>query len=279
MTPTWTQEIIETEMAGAMPLRIYGADTASRAAPVVLHMHGGAFTGGSLESGADVAAVLVAAGAVVVSADYPVGEAHPFPVPLKAAYEALLWSDKAKARIAGKTSRLYVAGAEAGGNLAAALAMMARDQQFPALAGQILISPMLDACLATSSLRLADAGPVGCKWADGWHAYLGSADKAGHPYAAPMTATRLGGLAPALVITSGDDPLRDEALSYARRLRAAGVEADEHVVPAPTGWPCTIDSEDDTACDCIKALAPVIGRFFEQTRAGPAKRQARHADL
>lgn len=276
MTPAWTEETVETQVAGAMPLRIYGSQGAARGAPVVLQLHGGAFTGGSLDSGAEVAEVFVAAGAVVVSADYPFGEAYPFPAPLKAVYEALVWADRAKARLSTKAAKLYVAGAEAGGNLAAALAMMARDQQFPALAGQILISPMLDACLATRSLRQADAGPVGCKWADGWHTYLGSADKAGHPYAAPLTATRLAGLAPALVITAGDDPLRDEALSYARRLRAAGVTAREHVVPPPTGWPCTLDAEE-TACDCVQALAPVIRDFLDDTRAGPAKRPAKQA--
>lgn len=273
MTPAWTEERVETTVAGAMPVRVYGAKGAVRSAPVVLQLHGGAFTGGSLESGAEVAEMLAAAGAVVVSADYPVGPDHPFPDPLKAVYEAMVWADGARARLSGKSSKLYVAGAEAGGNLAAALAMMARDQQFPALSGQILISPMLDANLATCSLRMADAGPVGCKWADGWHAYLGSADKAGHPYAAPLSASRLAGLAPALVITADDDPLRDEALSYARRLREAGVAAREHVVPAPTGWPCTID--EAPACDCIGKLVPVIRAFLDETRAGPAKRPAK----
>ncbi|WP_205666183.1 alpha/beta hydrolase fold domain-containing protein [Aquabacter cavernae] len=273
MTPAWTEERVETTVAGAMPVRVYGASSAGRSAPVVLQLHGGAFTGGSLESGAEVAEMLAAAGAVVVSADYPVGSDHPFPDPLKAVYEAMVWTHEARARLSGKTAKLYVAGAEAGGNLAAALAMMARDQQFPALFGQILISPMLDANLATCSLRMADAGPVGCKWADGWHAYLGSADKAGHPYAAPLSATRLAGLAPALIITADDDPLRDEALSYGRRLGEAGVSVRTHVVPAPTGWPCTIDG--DSQCDCVTALVPVIRAFLDETRAGPAKRPAR----
>lgn len=279
MTTVWTEERVEAAQDGGMPVRVYGAKSASRAAPIVLQLHGGAFTGGSLESGAEVACMLVEAGAVVVSADYPFGEGYPFPHPLKAVYEALLWSFNARARLGAKSSRLYVAGAEAGGNLAAALAMMARDQQAPPLAGQILISPMLDPCLATRSLRMADAGPASCKWAEGWHAYLGSADKASHPYASPSTATRLAGLAPALIITSDDDPLRDEALSYARRLRAAGVAAHEHVVPAPTGWPCSIDYCESQERDCIAALSPVIQTFFDQTRTGPAKRPATHAHI
>ena len=71
------------------------------------------------------------------------------------------------------------------------LALMARDQDTPRLAGQILLSPMLDACLGTCSLREVDAGPVGCHWADGWAQYLGTPDKAAHPYAAPVNASRL----------------------------------------------------------------------------------------
>ena len=103
---------------------------------------------------------------------------------------------KGRARWSSKHAPLYVAGEEAGGNLAAALALMARDRRGPALAGQILFSPMLDACLGTYSLREADAGPVGCRWADGWADYLGSPDKAAHPYAAPLNASRLAGARP-----------------------------------------------------------------------------------
>jgi acetyl esterase len=114
---------------------------------------------------------------------------------------------------------------------------MARDQQTPPLAGQILLSPMLDACMATCSIRQAEAGPVGCKWADGWHQYLGSADKAAHPYASPLGSSRLSGLPPALVLTAQDDPMRDETLSYARRLRESGVTVREHVLAGRTGWP------------------------------------------
>jgi acetyl esterase/lipase len=136
-----------------------------------------------------------------------------------------------------KKSGIFVAGEEAGGNLAAALALMARDQHAPPLAGQILLSPMLDACMATCSIRQAEAGPVGCKWADGWHQYLGSADKAAHPYAAPLGSSRLAGVAPALVLTAQDDPMRDESLSYARRLRESGVAVQEHILAGPTGWP------------------------------------------
>jgi len=142
---------------------------------------------------------------------------------------------------ASRRSRIFVAGEEAGGNLAAALALMARDRRAP-LAGQILFSPMLDPVMGTCSLRSAEVGAFGCPWADGWHAYLGSPDKAAHPYAAPLDATRLAGVAPALILSAQDDPLRDESETYARHLRKAGVPVRHHVLPAPTNWPFAFEA-------------------------------------
>jgi acetyl esterase len=154
-------------------------------------------------------------------------------------YAALEWAFKARHKLAGAGAPVFVAGEEAGGNIAAAVALMARDLQEPALAGQILLSPMLDPCLATASLRDAEAGPVGCTWADGWHNYLPRLEDASHPYAAPGSAFRLAGLPPTLLITAQDDPLRDETLAYAARLRDAGLVAHDTVLPVPTGWPCS----------------------------------------
>jgi acetyl esterase len=231
----WTEETIQVEHN--VPGRIYGKGPCPRPAPLVLHLHGGAFVGGSLDSGRTVSSLLADAGAVVVSIDYPLAPGHQFPHALQAAYRALSCLHGGRANWVSKKSGIYLAGEEAGGNLAAALALMARDQQGPPLAGQILLSPMLDPCMATCSIRQAEAGPVGCQWADGWHQYLGSADKASHPYAAPLGSSRLAGLAPALVLTAQDDPMRDESLSYARRLRESGVEVQEHVLVGPTGWP------------------------------------------
>ncbi|HEY0856634.1 MAG TPA: alpha/beta hydrolase fold domain-containing protein, partial [Albitalea sp.] len=125
----------------------------------------------------------------------------------------------------------------AGGNLAAATALVARDRHGPALAGQILLSPMLDVCISTASWRGVHAGPVGCPWADGWRAYLPRACDAMHPYAAPGSSMRLEGLPPTLLVTALDDPLRDETQAFARRLRAAGVPVDEALLPLATGWP------------------------------------------
>ena len=225
------------DIGGAAPVtaQVYCCDKV-RAAPLVLHLRGGAFLELSPASERPVAALLAHVGAIVVSADYPAGPACPFPGAVEAMY-ALLWRlHDDRAHWASRASKLFVAGEEAGGNLAAALALMARDRLGPPLAGQILLSPMLDAGMATCSYRDAEAGPVGCKWADGWQAYLGTPGKAAHPYAAPSCGSRLQGLPPALVLTTADDPMRDESLCYARRLQEAGTPAQARILDTG-GWP------------------------------------------
>lgn len=244
--------------------RLYAPAAVPDEAGLVVHLHGGTFDSGSLASGEAVATTLAEAGAIVISLPYPLAPANPFPQALEASYAALEKIARDKARWVGKTAPLYVAGEEAGGNLAAALAMMARDRHGPLLAGQILFSPMLDSCLGTYSFRNAEAGPVGCRWADGWHAYLGSPEKAAHPYAAPVNAVRLTGLAPALIVTAEDDLLRDESINYAHRLKAAGVDTTIRVVGGPSRWP---DAFAEGPCDgtCLCAACHHVSEFFTAT--------------
>lgn len=266
MTTPWTEETIETGLALALPARVYRpANPPAGDAAVVLHMHGGAFVEGSLATGRAVPSLLAEAGAVAISIDYPHAPKHRFPHALLVAFDALKWLHKSRSRWSNRKAHVFVAGEEAGGNLAAGLALMARDQQTPAIAGQILISPMLDPRMATCSMRQAQAGPVGCKWADGWHEYLGTPDKAAHPYAAPLASSRLAGLAPALVLTAEDDLLRDESLSYARRLRQSGVTVEEHVLPAPTGWPCAFTNPTPADASWTGAVRERLADFLTQT--------------
>jgi acetyl esterase/lipase len=267
MPTDWT-ELSEADMP--VPMRVYRIAPRMPSPPLVLHLHGGAFVAGSLDAGRTVATLLADAGAVVASVDYPLAPAHPFPAALQSAYAALSWLDHNRASLVGKRSGLFVMGEEAGGNLAAGLALMARDRQTPRLAGQILVSPMLDPVMATCSMRSAHAGPVGCTWADGWRHYLHTADKAAHPYASPLGSSRLSGLPPALVLTAQDDLLRDESLSYARRLRESGVAVDEHVLAAPTGWPCALDQPAVAGTAWPAALRKHFADFFAKV-LGPKR--------
>lgn len=244
--------------------RLYAPASVPDDAGLVVHLHGGHFNSGSLAAGEAVATTLSEAGAIVISLPYPLAPEHRFPQALEIAYAALERIGRDKARWVGKHAPLYVAGEEAGGNLAAALAMMARDRHGPPLAGQILFSPMLDACVGTFSFRNAEAGPVGCRWADGWHDYLGSPEKAAHPYATPVNAARLAGLAPALIVTAEDDLLRDESISYAGRLKAAGVDTTIRVVGGPSHWP---EAFAKGPCDgtCLCSACHHISEFFTAT--------------
>jgi len=231
---------INISLSRPLGVRIYGHRSAMAVAgptPLVVHFHGGAFVAGSLDTGSCIARLLAQAGAVVLSIDYPLAPAQPFPQAVEAGYAALVWAWKTRLKLVGKGAPVFVAGEEAGGNLAAAVALMARDQQQPALAGQILLSPMLDPCMGSASLRRAEAGSVGCPWADGWHHYLSRLDQACHPYAAPGNVLRLSALPPTLLLTAQDDPMRDESLAYANRLRGAGRLVHAAVLPGPTGWP------------------------------------------
>ena len=200
---------------------------------LLLWLHDGGFTGGSLASARARSEMLAEAGADVVAIDYPLAPEHRFPAALAAAFEALQALAAKPAKLTGSAqTALFVAGEEAGGNLAAALALMARDQHAPALAGQLLISPMLDPQLGSASMREGECGGCECIYAKGWQAYLGGTTRADHPYAAPLNASRLSGLPDALVLGAAGHPLNDEARRYAAALRAHGSTARDLTLPA-----------------------------------------------
>jgi len=268
-SPHWLEKKILIAPEKTLDVRFYGqrSSRSVAASPLVVHFHGGAFVGGSLQAGSCVARLLADAGAVILSLDYPLAPAHPFPAAVEAGYAALRWAWKARHKLAGHEASVFVAGEEAGGNIAAAVALMARDRQELALAGQILLSPMLDPCLATASLRDAEAGPVGCVWADGWHQYLARLQDAGHPYAAPGSALRLAGLPPTLLLTAEDDPLRDETLAYAERLRAAGLAVHDAVLPMTTGWPSSYQQPVSSDPAWAPAVRQQLTDFFRQHRS------------
>jgi acetyl esterase/lipase len=177
-----------------------------------------------------VAEAIASAGAIVVVADYNAPMGGVFPKPLEVGYS--LFSYMANKRASGlgdRNSLLLVAGEEAGGNIAASVAFKARDHYADALDGQVLISPLVDPFMGTSSIREADAIGMRERWAAGWSHYLSGGGC--HPYAAPCLCSRISGVAPALIFTAKDDPLRDETLGFADRLKQAGVAVRQHVPP------------------------------------------------
>lgn len=267
----FADKVIDLAGGRQVAVRTYGSKRAGATLPLVVHFHGGAFISGSLDNGCTVAHLLEAAGARVVSVAYPLAPEHPFPQPLEIGYGVLQWAFKHRARLAGKGAPVYLAGEEAGGNLAAGVCMMARDQRHPPLAGQILLSPMLDPCVGTPSLRAATGTATDCRWAQGWQHFLRSAHDADHPYAVPSAAQRLAGLPPTLLLVGQDDPMRDEALAYAARLEAAGLPVERHVFDQARQWPDALLTPDPRrSCPCAKEVQDQFQRFFATTRCPPS---------
>jgi acetyl esterase len=203
--------------------------------PALLYLHGGGFVTGSIaiEHGGAVA-LASSLGIVVASVEYRLAPEHPFPAGLHDCYGALTWLSASAAELDVDPARVGVYGQSAGGGLAAALALFARDHGGPALCFQFLGIPELDDRLDTPSMRAFVDTPL---WSRpkaelSWKYYLGEPPPAEvSPYAAPARATDLGGLPPAYVSTMEFDPLRDEGIAYAVALLAAGVATELHSYP------------------------------------------------
>jgi acetyl esterase len=212
---------------GDLPVRTY-TPHGQPPFPIVVWFHGGGWVVGTLDTYDSVCRALAAAvPAVVVAVDYRLAPEHRYPAAAEDAYAATLWASRNAAELDGSQQRLAVAGDSAGGNLAAVVALGARDRGGPAIGFQLLVYPITDHAMDTASYREHADGyhltAAGMRWY--WDHYLGGAD-GGAPDASPLRAAFFGDLPPALVITAEHDVLRDEGEAYATRLRAAGVPAD-----------------------------------------------------
>ena len=223
--------VVDTEIAGpAGPLavRIYrglGTD-ANAALPCLLFLHGGGWVIGNLESHDRLCRRLAnRAGICVVAVDYRLAPEHPFPAALDDAAVALHWLAAEADRLCIDSERIAVGGDSAGGNLAAALALMARDGQVPAVLYQALFYPVLDLTASSDAYRRITHGvPLTAATMRYFIAhYTPQAQCRLDWRASPLRAPSLEGLAPALVLTVAHDPLCDEGLAYVQRLSDAGV--------------------------------------------------------
>jgi len=224
------------EGAPEVPIRIYEPRAAAEGPrPGVFEIHGGGFLFGDIEMmDAWCQATCAGLDAVVVSVDYRLAPEHPFPAGVQDCYAALTWMAAHAGELGLDAGRIAIAGQSAGGGLAAATALMARDRGGPALCFQLLEIPELDDRLDTPSMRAFHDTPLwnrpNAVWS--WRHYLGpDHDGEVSPYAAPARAEDLSGLPPAYVSTMEFDPLRDEGILYALRMLAAGVSVELHSFP------------------------------------------------
>lgn len=216
-----------------VPVRVYAPADRDGDLPGLLYLHGGGFVLGDLDTfDGSLRQLVDDLGIVIVSVDYRLAPEHPFPAPAEDCYAALAWVGAKAAELGIDPARLGVAGESAGGGLAAAVVLMARDRGGPALCFQYLGIPELDDRLDTPSMVAYVDTPL---WNRpnaifSWTSYLG-AEPGGpdvSPYAAPARAEDLSGLPPAYVTVCQFDPLRDEGITYAQRLLQAGVNTELH---------------------------------------------------
>ncbi|MDP8922907.1 MAG: alpha/beta hydrolase [Chloroflexota bacterium] len=217
---------------GEIPVRIF-APASDEPLPVLAYFHGGGWIRGSIETHeAACREIANQARILIVSVEYRLAPEAQFPAAAEDCYAATPWLADHASELGGDGSRLAVGGDSAGGNLAAAVTLMARDRGGPPIAFQVLIYPVVEANFDTRSYTENATGYMLTRrdMQYYWDLYVPNPADRSNPYAAPLVADPHG-LPPALVVTAEYDPLRDEGDAYAAKLRAAGVPVEHAVYP------------------------------------------------
>lgn len=254
-----------TDDGATVPLIWYRLTGQPQPGSAVLYLHGGGMIVGLSELGllydAAVRTYVAASGVPLLVVDYRIAPENPHPIPVEDCYAALLWLAGRGGELGFDPARLAVMGDSAGGGLAAAVCLLARDRGGPSIAQQVLIYPMLDDRTPVPDPSVA---PM-LTWRrdddlTGWAALLG--EHAGgedvSPYAAPARADDLSGLPPAYLDVGDLDLFRDQDMTYAGRLAAAGVPAELHVYP---GCPHAFEWLAPEAAVSRRAIADRVRRL------------------
>jgi acetyl esterase len=219
---------------GEIPARSYAPVAAgSEPQPTLVFFHGGGFVIGNVETHDGLCRMLANESKCrVISVDYRLSPEHKFPAAVDDALSAVTWIEANAAQLGVDANRLAVGGDSAGGALAAVVAQLARDAGAPKIAFQLLLFPVTHIGADTHSRRAFADGYFlegkGLEWFFN-HYFEPGADRA-HPKASPLLAEKFTGLPPAYIMVAGFDPLHDEGVAYAEKLRAAGVKVtlDDH---------------------------------------------------
>jgi acetyl esterase len=244
--------------AGSIPLRLYRPSNG--VLPALIYFHGGGWVLGDLDTHDALCRQLAAqAGVVVIAVDYRLAPEHPFPAAVDDCYSATAWIASNAVALGIDNRRLAVGGDSAGGGLAAVMTLMAR-RGGPALTFQILVYPVTDLRAESESYS---------KYADGYlltrnmmrwfiAQYATTEDDVRDWRASPLLAPSVDGVPPALVITAGLDPLRDEGEAYARRLEEAGVPVDYMCLGGMVHGFLTMGGKIDTANRAVSHIASAL---------------------
>jgi acetyl esterase len=250
--------------AGDIPIRIYRPKT-DGPHPLIMLFHGGGWVIGDLDSEDSTSRGLVnRVNAVLVSVDYRMAPEVRFPGAPEDCYAATVWAVEHADELGVDASNLAVAGTSAGGNLSAAVSLMARDRGGPNIKHQVLFCPVIDhnferpSCISNAEgYGLTTEGMI---WF--WDQYLGPNGDGKHPYASPIQADDLSGLADATVIAAEYDPLLDEAADYAAALKAAGNDVTYTEYKGMThGFNGSFGLIDDAVKACDEASTRILASF------------------
>jgi acetyl esterase len=222
------RDILVPGPTGELPVRVYIPE-GEPPRPMLVYFHGGGWVIGNIEVvDRPCRALANATGCAVASVEYRLAPESKFPAAPEDCYAATRWLHEHAGEFGADQARVGVGGDSAGGNLAAAVALMARDRGGPPLAYQLLIYPVTAPAKGSpfaSYKENADGYLLTAKAMEWfWDHYLPDAKDADNPYACPLRAEDFSGLPPALVVTCEFDPLRDEAEAYAEKLEQAGVQ-------------------------------------------------------
>lgn len=237
--------------------------------PALVQYHGGCWIIGNIDlSDRPHRALAAATGCVVVAVNYQTAPEHRFPIPLDDCYAGLEWTRAHAPEFGIDPDRIGVSGDSAGGNLAAAVVLKARELSDPVPAVQVLIYPAVDPALDTDSARECAEG-YGLTTADMAWTWTQYADPAqfDDPLVAPARTESLTGLSPAVVITAGFDVLRDEGRAYARRLAADGVPTTELHYPGTVHGFFEIGGVLDVSARMLAELSRALEEVWADRRS------------
>ncbi len=229
------EDVTITLQGRTLDARLYVPEGAGDRPALTLYYHGGGWVIGTIETHDATCRVLAQkSGSAVLSVAYRLAPEHRYPTAAEDSYDALVWASHNAASLGVDATRLAVAGDSAGGNLAAAVAIMARDRAGPVLRHQLLLYPVTDQDYSRASYAENGSGNYylstdGMRWF--WQHYLGEVETDNAPLAAVLRTSDLSNLPSATVITAEYDPLRDEGIAFAEKLMSAGVEVDAATAP------------------------------------------------
>ncbi|WP_327233356.1 alpha/beta hydrolase [Streptomyces sp. NBC_01317] len=266
-TPEQVDQVVDLTFpgpGGPLPVRVY-RPAGRGPLPVLVYFFGGGWTLGSLDTGDALCRSLAnSVGCLTVAVGYRLAPEHTFPAAPQDCFAGVRWAAEHAGAFGGDASRLAVAGDSAGGNLAAAVTLMARDAGGPDILAQLLVYPNTD-YLADTPSRRENTDPLlfndkSVRWY--WDNYLATPEDGIDPLASPLRAPDHSGLPPALVITAEYDPLRDEGESYAQRLRESGVPVESTRYPGTAHGFFTMSGTLDAAGRAVEQFAAYLRSAF-----------------